>query len=140
MTKRHLTKTERDVAVFALRYALPRHTGALDEVIAEVKPYIDDFASWEIVDMMRDCRMYYPTADFGGAEKQRRDFKRWSKIAKAYELAFDRMVKIRRAKGLETEWTSGKDVMEWWLKKDSGVKADTASIPLFGLMMDESDT
>lgn len=77
---------------------------------------------------------------FGGAEKQRRDFKRWSKIAKAYELAFDRMVKIRRAKGLETEWTSGKDVMEWWLKKDSGVKADTASIPLFGLMMDESDT
>lgn len=66
MTKRHLTKTERDVAVFALRYALPRHTGALGEVIAEVKPYIDDFASWEIVDMMRDCRMYYPTADFGG--------------------------------------------------------------------------
>lgn len=64
-TKR-LTKDERTVYVFALRYALPRHTYALSLVSDEILKRLDDFEDWELDGMIRDCWIYYPALDFGG--------------------------------------------------------------------------
>lgn len=36
---------------------------------------------------------------------------------RAYLRAFDKMIKIRSAKGLETKWSSAEEVMNWWLQK-----------------------
>jgi hypothetical protein len=61
-----LTKDERAVYVFALRYALPRHTYALSLVAGEILTRLDSFEDWELDDMLRDCWIYYPALDFGG--------------------------------------------------------------------------
>ena len=47
-----LTKDERTVYVFALRYALPRHTYALSLVSDEVLKRLDDFEDWELDGMI----------------------------------------------------------------------------------------
>jgi hypothetical protein len=61
-----LTKFERDVYVFALRYALPRHTYALSIVSNEILAKLDDFEDWEIDGMIRDCWIFYPSLDMWG--------------------------------------------------------------------------
>ena len=61
-----LSKDERTVYVFALRYALPRHTYALSLVAGEILARLDSFEDWEIDNMIRDCWIYYPLLDFGG--------------------------------------------------------------------------
>ena len=71
MTKK-LTKDERDVYVFALRYALPRHTYALGIVAGEIMQHIDDFEDWELEGMARDAWIYYPSADFYGEIDQQK--------------------------------------------------------------------
>lgn len=67
-----LTKFERDVYVFALRYALPRHTYALGIVGDEIRAKLDSFEDWEIENMARDAWIYYPSADFWGEIDQDR--------------------------------------------------------------------
>ena len=61
-----LTKDERTIYVFALRYALPRHTYALSLVSDEILAKLDDFEDWELEGMARDCWIYYPALDCGG--------------------------------------------------------------------------
>jgi len=61
-----LTKDERTVYVFALRYALPRHTYALSIVSREILSKLDSFEDWELDGMIRDCWIYYPSLDCGG--------------------------------------------------------------------------
>jgi hypothetical protein len=61
-----LTKDERTVYVFALRYALPRHTYALSLVAGEILTRLDSFEDWEIDGMLQDCWIYYPALDFAG--------------------------------------------------------------------------
>ena len=61
-----MTKDERTVYVFALRYALPRHTYALSIVSQEILSRLDDFEDWELDGMIRDCWIYYPSLDCGG--------------------------------------------------------------------------
>ena len=63
---RKLTKDERTVYVFALRYALPRHTYALSLVSDEILKRLDEFEDWELDGMIRDCWIYYPALDCGG--------------------------------------------------------------------------
>jgi len=63
---KELTKDERTVYVFALRYALPRHTYALSLVSDEILKRLDDFEDWELDGMLRDCWIYYPALDCGG--------------------------------------------------------------------------
>lgn len=75
------------------------------------------------------------------ARKEHRieDLKRWPKIAKCYELAFDRMIAKRKEDGLDAKWENGVEAMKWWMNQNHW-KQDYGSIPLFGLMLDESDT
>ena len=61
-----MTNDERTVYVFALRYALPRHTYALSIVSREILKSLNDFEDWELDGMIRDCWIYYPALDCGG--------------------------------------------------------------------------
>lgn len=43
------------------------------------------------------------------------ELERWPKIRESYIRAFERMIENRIKSGMETEWETGEDVMEWWL-------------------------
>ena len=77
---------------------------------------------------------------FGGPDQQRAQFARWPRIAKCYERAFDRIIAKRKADGLPREWKDGHDVRKWWMMQNNRAKEDDRSIPLFGMMLDETDT
>ena len=55
-----------------------------------------------------------------------------------YIDAFQKMVNKRRADGLTTTWTTGAEVMRWWLGEDNRIRENDDQITLFGLRMDES--
>ena len=44
-------------------------------------------------------------------------FERYPKIKAAYIRAFERMIKERKRSGLPTEWKTGEDVFEWYMKE-----------------------
>ena len=46
---------------------------------------------------------------------QKKDFDRWKKYEGFYLKAFDRMLKVRKERGLKTKWDSPESVMQWWL-------------------------
>lgn len=50
-----------------------------------------------------------------GTKGMERDFERYPKFKKAYLRAFDRMLQVRKEKGLETDWKTAEEVMNWWL-------------------------
>jgi hypothetical protein len=54
-----MTKDERTVYIFALRYALPRQTYALGLVAGEIMSKIHDFETWEVEDMIKECQRSY---------------------------------------------------------------------------------
>ena len=86
-------------------------------------------------------KSHFPhTLRFGGPDQQRAQFARWPRIAKCYERAFGRMIAKRKADGLPCEWKDGHDVMKWWMMQNNRAKEDDRSIPLFGMMLDETDT
>jgi hypothetical protein len=58
--KKMMTKDERTVYIFALRYALPRQTYALGLVAGEIMSKIHDFETWEVEQMIRECQQSYP--------------------------------------------------------------------------------
>ena len=55
-----MTKDERAVYIFALRYALPRQTYALGLVAGEIMARIHDFETWEVKQMINECQQSYP--------------------------------------------------------------------------------
>lgn len=44
------------------------------------------------------------------------ELNKFPKYRQAYLKAFERMLIVRKEKGLETEWKSAEDVMSWWLE------------------------
>lgn len=46
---------------------------------------------------------------------QAEEFRRYPKMARSYIRAFDRMLNVRKEKGLNCEWKTGEEVMVWWL-------------------------
>lgn len=76
---------------------------------------------------------------YGGKMHMLEDAKRWPKYANLYKLAFQRMIDKRKEDGLTCDWSTGDDVMRWWIgvqKKND----DMQEISLFGLRLHESDT
>lgn len=50
------------------------------------------------------------------AKGQKQDFERWPKYKGFYERAFQKMIDVRKERGLNTEkWDTPKAVMDWWL-------------------------
>jgi hypothetical protein len=45
-----------------------------------------------------------------------RDAARWPKIAEAYKRAFDRCVAERISDGMPTDWKSGQEMYDWWIR------------------------
>lgn len=46
-----------------------------------------------------------------------RGFEEYPTYKRAYIRAFDKMLDVRNAKGLQTEWKNGEEVFEWWVSK-----------------------
>lgn len=46
------------------------------------------------------------------------EFERYPKYKDNYIRAFDRMLIVRRNRGLETKWNSGEEVFKWWMGED----------------------
>lgn len=52
------------------------------------------------------------------AKGQRKDFERWKKYEGFYLKAFQRMIDVRKRRGLNTEtWNTPEAVMKWWLQE-----------------------
>ena len=54
----------------------------------------------------------------GGGGRQR-EFMRWPAYEKMYISAFERMLDVRKAKGLPCDWQTGQDVFRWWMEDDN---------------------
>lgn len=46
-----------------------------------------------------------------------RGFEDYPSYKRAYIRAFDKMLDVRKAKGLQTDWKTGEEVFEWWVSK-----------------------
>ena len=46
-----------------------------------------------------------------------REFGEYPTYKRAYIRAFDKMLDVRKAKGLQTDWKTGEEVFEWWVSK-----------------------
>ena len=44
-----------------------------------------------------------------------RSFERWPKYRDQYVRTFDRMIAARKEAGLDTQWESGEECLEWWI-------------------------
>lgn len=44
-----------------------------------------------------------------------REFEEYPTYKRAYIRAFDKMLDVRKAKDLQTEWKNGEEVFEWWV-------------------------
>lgn len=44
------------------------------------------------------------------------EFTKWPTYQRAYIRAFEKMLKQRRGRGLNTEWQTGTDVFHWWME------------------------
>ena len=52
----------------------------------------------------------------GNAKNQKKQFERWPAYKKLYLKAFERMINIRKERGLNIEgWETPEAVMQWWL-------------------------
>ena len=100
--------------------------------ITKSKRIVNPIVDWEDSDVwgyiksrkLKYCRLYdegfhrlgcvgCPMAGQAGRE---RDFKRWPKYKLNYIKAFQRMVDKRIEDGLETKWTTGQEVFDWWME------------------------
>lgn len=50
---------------------------------------------------------------------RQREFMRWPSYEKMYISAFERMLDVRKAKGLPYDWQTGMDVFRWWMEDDN---------------------
>lgn len=59
------------IMVFALRYSLPRHSCAFSTTSSYIMERIDMFTDRDIQGMIEDCRLFYPSLDFGGEDDRK---------------------------------------------------------------------
>ena len=51
-----------------------------------------------------------------GGGKRYKEFADYPKIKQAYIRAFDRMLEVRKQRGIDTKWKSGEEVFLWWME------------------------
>lgn len=93
-----------------------------------VNPIIDwtDRDIWEYIDqehlnvnLLYQCgyeRVGCIGCPIASRYKRQKEFADFPMYKTAYIKAFDKMLIIRKAKGLETEWKSGEAVFDWWIE------------------------
>ena len=57
----------------------------------------------------------------GGCEGMKKDFDRWPAYRELYLKAFEKMIQVRKERGLKImeAWVSPEAVMRWWLNDDN---------------------
>ena len=45
----------------------------------------------------------------------KKELERYPKYKNAYLRAFEKMIKVRKERGLDVAWKTGEDVMKWWI-------------------------
>lgn len=95
-----------------------------------VNPIIDWKTSdiWEYVESEKIClnclysRGYDRVGCIGcpnAGEKRYKEFADYPKIKQAYIRAFDRMLEVRKQRGIDTKWKSGEEVFLWWMEDEN---------------------
>jgi phosphoadenosine phosphosulfate reductase len=51
----------------------------------------------------------------GNSRQMEADVKRWPKLAKAFLRTFDKVIEKRKLDGLPCDWTTGEEMMDWWI-------------------------
>lgn len=83
---------------------------------------------WEYIESQQIpvCRLYecgYKRVGYVGcpmAGKRRyKEFADFPAYKKLYIHAFERMIEVRKGKGLECKWKTGEEVFKWWMEDDS---------------------
>ena len=85
----------------------------------------DDTDVWEFIHRYNHpyCKLYdegYKRLGCIGcpmSSKATEELNHYPKFKQAYIRAFDRMIKDRLRDGLDTNWATGAEAMEWWLSK-----------------------
>ena len=49
-----------------------------------------------------------------GGSRMKKELERYPKYKNAYLRAFEKMIKVRKERGLDVVWQTGEDVMKWW--------------------------
>lgn len=62
---------------------------------------------------------------------RQREFMRWPSYEKMYISAFERMLDVRKAKGLPCDWQTGMDVFCWWME-DNNISGQLSMDDLMG--------
>lgn len=95
-----------------------------------VNPIIDWKTSdiWEYINSEKICtnclysRGYDRVGCIGcpmAGKSRHREFSDYPKIKQAYIRAFDRMLEVRKQRGMETQWKSGEEVFLWWMEDEN---------------------
>ena len=95
-----------------------------------VNPIIDWKTSdiWEYIGCEKICTncLYQKGYDRVGCigcpmagDSRYREFADYPKIKQAYISAFDRMLEVRKQRGMETQWKSGEEVFLWWMEDEN---------------------
>lgn len=95
-----------------------------------VNPIIDWKTSdiWEYISSEKICTncLYQKGYDRVGCigcpiagKSRHKEFADYPKYRQAYISAFDRMLEVRKQRGMETQWKSGEEVFLWWMEDEN---------------------
>jgi len=65
-------------------------------------------------------------------QKELAELRRYPRFNALYLRAFEKMLDVRRAKGLKTEWQTAQEVMDWWLAPSAKKPKDDGTCSIFG--------
>lgn len=64
-------------------------------------------------------------------EGRKKEFARWPKFYEQYIRTFDKLVKLRKEKGMSCTWNNGEELMSWWLDEKNIDKQLENQISMF---------
>lgn len=64
------------------------------------------------------CRVGCVGCPLSHLSKRSEEFIRWPKYASAYVRAFDKVVELRKNRGLVCSWRNGRELFDWWMERD----------------------
>ncbi len=98
------------------------------QVKAKIKIHpIVDFTDRDVWDFLRDGKVEInPVYDMGfsrcgcvgcpiASKRRYTEFRIWPKYKEMYLKSFERMIKVREERGVETRWKTADDVFRWWM-------------------------
>jgi len=59
------------------------------------------------------------------------ELEKYPKYKRAYIRSFDKMLQVRKSRGLVTEWKTGEEVMKWWLSGSNKMKSIEGQMDIF---------